>query len=121
MPQRPPVIRSLPAEPGADYFRALERAVMHSIPKPLAVVVCYPSNPTATVASGLCGTNWTSGGASGLGALLSFGGCTVFTTTIRCIFTDPSHKMHSPPPSAPARCWCCLRWKRGSVWSFRRR
>jgi alanine-synthesizing transaminase len=44
------VIRSLPAEPGADYFRALERAVMHSIPKPLAVVVCYPSNPTAHVA-----------------------------------------------------------------------
>jgi hypothetical protein len=43
--------------------------------------------PTATVASGLCGTNWTSGGASGLGALLSFGGCTVFTTTIRCTFT----------------------------------
>ena len=44
------VIRSLPAEPGADYFRALERAVMHSIPKPLAVVVCYPSNPTAHTA-----------------------------------------------------------------------
>ncbi len=44
------VIRSLPAEPGADYFHALERAVIHSIPKPLAVVVCYPSNPTAHVA-----------------------------------------------------------------------
>jgi alanine-synthesizing transaminase len=44
------VIRSLPAAPDADYFRALERAVMHSIPKPLAVVVCYPSNPTAHVA-----------------------------------------------------------------------
>ena len=44
------VIRSLPAEPGADYFQALERAVMHSIPKPIAVVVCYPSNPTAYVA-----------------------------------------------------------------------
>jgi alanine-synthesizing transaminase len=29
---------------------ALERAVIHSIPKPLAVVVCYPSNPTAYVA-----------------------------------------------------------------------
>jgi len=43
-------IRSLPAAPDADYFRALERAVMHSIPKPLAVVVCYPSNPTAHVA-----------------------------------------------------------------------
>ncbi len=44
------VIRSLPAAPDSDYFRALERAVMHSIPKPLAVVVCYPSNPTAEVA-----------------------------------------------------------------------
>ena len=45
------VIRSVPAEPTPDYFVALERAVMHSIPKPLAVVVCYPSNPTAMVAS----------------------------------------------------------------------
>ena len=45
------VIRSVPAEPTPDYFSALERAVVHSIPKPLAVVVCYPSNPTAMVAS----------------------------------------------------------------------
>src|SRR4051794_13435736 len=44
------VIRSLPAAPDENYFHALERAVMHSIPKPLAVVVCYPSNPTAHVA-----------------------------------------------------------------------
>ncbi len=43
-------IRSLPAEPGDEYFRSLERAVMFSTPKPLAVVVCYPSNPTASVA-----------------------------------------------------------------------
>ena len=43
-------IRSLPAEPGEDYFRALERAVSHSIPKPIAVVVCFPSNPTANIA-----------------------------------------------------------------------
>lgn len=43
-------IRSLPAAPDESYFHALERAVMHSIPKPLAVVVCYPSNPTAQVA-----------------------------------------------------------------------
>jgi alanine-synthesizing transaminase len=43
-------IRSLPAAPDENYFRALERAVMHSIPRPLAVVVCYPSNPTAHVA-----------------------------------------------------------------------
>jgi alanine-synthesizing transaminase len=45
------VIRSVPAEANADYFHALERAVIHSIPKPLAVVVCYPSNPTAHVAT----------------------------------------------------------------------
>jgi len=45
------VIRSVPAEPNEDYFRALERAVQHSIPKPIAVVTCYPSNPTAMVAS----------------------------------------------------------------------
>jgi alanine-synthesizing transaminase len=44
------VIRSLPATANEDYFRALERAVAHSIPKPIAVVVCYPSNPTAEVA-----------------------------------------------------------------------
>ena len=28
----------------------LERAIVHSIPKPIAVVVCYPANPTAYVA-----------------------------------------------------------------------
>jgi alanine-synthesizing transaminase len=33
------VIRSVPAEANEEYFRALERAVIHSIPKPLAVVV----------------------------------------------------------------------------------
>lgn len=43
-------IRSVPAEPTPDFFVALERAVIHSIPKPIAVVVCYPSNPTAMVA-----------------------------------------------------------------------
>ena len=37
---------------GADagFFATLERAITHSIPKPIAVVVCYPSNPTAHVA-----------------------------------------------------------------------
>ncbi len=44
------VVRSVPAEPTPEFFVSLERAVMHSIPKPLAVVVCYPSNPTACVA-----------------------------------------------------------------------
>ncbi|QGM97629.1 LL-diaminopimelate aminotransferase [Methylocystis parvus] len=45
------VVRSVPSAPTPDYFRALERAMIHSIPKPIAVVVCYPSNPTAEVAS----------------------------------------------------------------------
>src|SRR5215468_260974 len=45
------VIRSVPAEPSPAFFEALERAVIHSIPKPIALVVCYPSNPTAKVAS----------------------------------------------------------------------
>jgi alanine-synthesizing transaminase len=45
------VIRSVPAEPTEEFFRALERAVIHSIPKPIAIVTCYPANPTAYVAS----------------------------------------------------------------------
>lgn len=44
------VIRSVPSEPTPEFFVALERAVIHSIPKPIAVVVCYPANPTAYVA-----------------------------------------------------------------------
>ena len=42
--------RSVPAEPGPEFFRALERAVVHSVPKPIALVLCYPSNPGAHVA-----------------------------------------------------------------------
>jgi len=44
------VIRSMPAEPGDAFMRALERAVRHSIPKPLAIVLNYPSNPTSYLA-----------------------------------------------------------------------
>lgn len=44
------VIRSVSAEPTPDFFVAAERAMIHSIPKPIALVVCYPSNPTAYVA-----------------------------------------------------------------------
>ena len=36
-------IRSLPATPDADFMAALDRAVRHSIPKPLALVLSYPS------------------------------------------------------------------------------
>ncbi len=44
------VIRSVPSEPTPELFAALERAIIHSIPKPIALVVCYPANPTAYVA-----------------------------------------------------------------------
>ncbi len=44
-------IRSVPADPTPAFFPALERAFLYSIPKPVALVVCYPSNPTAYVAS----------------------------------------------------------------------
>ncbi len=44
-------IRSVNADPTPEFFTHLERAVVHSIPKPIAVVVCYPSNPTANIAS----------------------------------------------------------------------
>ncbi|MFN4008483.1 LL-diaminopimelate aminotransferase [Pannonibacter sp.] len=43
-------IRSIPAKPGPEVFHALERAVIHSVPKPIAVIMCYPANPTAYVA-----------------------------------------------------------------------
>src|SRR3989441_1026154 len=45
------VIRSVPSDPTPSFFEALERAVIRSIPKPIALVVCYPANPTAYVAS----------------------------------------------------------------------
>jgi alanine-synthesizing transaminase len=45
------VIRSIPADPTPQFFSSVEWALKHSIPKPIGVVVCYPSNPTATVAS----------------------------------------------------------------------
>ncbi|TVR08562.1 MAG: LL-diaminopimelate aminotransferase [Salinarimonadaceae bacterium] len=45
------VIRNVPAEPSPEFFVAVERAVRLSVPRPIALVVCYPSNPTACVAS----------------------------------------------------------------------
>ncbi len=44
------VVRSMPAEPNEDFLRALDKAVRHSIPKPIALILNYPSNPTAYVA-----------------------------------------------------------------------
>ncbi|MGD1878220.1 MAG: LL-diaminopimelate aminotransferase [Kiloniellaceae bacterium] len=42
-------IRSIPVGPEFDFMDQLERAVRHSVPKPSAVVLNYPSNPTAEV------------------------------------------------------------------------
>jgi len=43
-------VRSIPAAPGEDMLRALDRAVKHSVPKPTALIVNFPSNPTAYLA-----------------------------------------------------------------------
>ncbi|WP_291299451.1 LL-diaminopimelate aminotransferase [Elioraea sp.] len=40
-------VRSIPHEPGEEMLRALDRAVIHSVPKPTALIVNFPSNPTA--------------------------------------------------------------------------
>src|SRR5215204_2864858 len=45
------VVRSMPAEPNEDFMRSLDRAVRHSIPKPIALVLNYPANPTAYTAT----------------------------------------------------------------------
>lgn len=43
-------VRYVPVKPDADFLPALERAVLHSAPKPVALVLCYPANPTAYMA-----------------------------------------------------------------------
>ncbi len=43
-------VRSIPAEPGEEMLAALDRAVRHSVPKPTALIVNFPSNPTAMLA-----------------------------------------------------------------------
>jgi len=43
-------VRYVPVTPDAEFLAALERAVLHSAPKPVALVLCYPANPTALVA-----------------------------------------------------------------------
>lgn len=40
-------VRNVPVNPDQDYLKALEIAVIHSVPKPTAVVLNYPNNPTA--------------------------------------------------------------------------
>jgi alanine-synthesizing transaminase len=43
--------RTIPHAPDDEMLRAIDRAVRHSVPKPTAVIVNYPSNPTAHVAT----------------------------------------------------------------------
>ena len=43
-------IRHLPAGTGEEFLRLVERACKHTIPRPLALVLSYPSNPTAMTA-----------------------------------------------------------------------
>ncbi len=43
-------VRSIPATPDAAMLRALDAAVRHSVPKPTALIVNFPSNPTAYLA-----------------------------------------------------------------------
>ena len=43
-------IRSMPVGSQSDLMVQLERAVRHSVPRPLALVLNYPANPTAHVA-----------------------------------------------------------------------
>jgi len=45
------VVRSIPFEADDAFFHLAERAVKHSVPKPIALVINYPSNPTAQIAS----------------------------------------------------------------------
>lgn len=42
-------IRYMPMTEGADFFELLERAIKNQAPKPVAVIVNYPGNPTAEV------------------------------------------------------------------------
>src|SRR4029078_5072539 len=44
-------MRHLPAGNDEAFLRSVERACRHSIPKPIALVLSFPSNPTAMVAS----------------------------------------------------------------------
>ncbi|MBL6456888.1 LL-diaminopimelate aminotransferase [Belnapia sp. T6] len=44
-------VRSLPCTPDDEMLSAIDRAVRHSVPKPTAVIVNFPSNPTAHLAT----------------------------------------------------------------------
>ncbi|UFN49787.1 LL-diaminopimelate aminotransferase [Roseomonas sp. OT10] len=43
-------VRSIPHTPDDEMLAAIDRAVRHSVPKPTALIVNFPSNPTALLA-----------------------------------------------------------------------
>ncbi|ATR20679.1 Aspartate aminotransferase family protein [Roseomonas mucosa] len=43
-------VRSIPHTPDEEMLRAIDRAVRHSVPAPTALIVNFPSNPTALLA-----------------------------------------------------------------------
>ena len=45
------VIRHLPARTDSQFMTSLDKAVRHSVPRPTALVLNYPANPTAVVAN----------------------------------------------------------------------
>jgi alanine-synthesizing transaminase len=44
------VVRHVPAGPDHDFLAELKKAVAHSVPPPVAILLNYPANPTAQVA-----------------------------------------------------------------------
>jgi alanine-synthesizing transaminase len=44
------IIRHLPARTDSQFMASLDKSVRHSVPKPSALVLNYPANPTAVVA-----------------------------------------------------------------------
>ncbi len=44
-------VRHVPVGPGVDFMRELKKAVAHSVPQPVAIVLNFPANPTAQVVS----------------------------------------------------------------------
>jgi alanine-synthesizing transaminase len=43
-------VRNIPVRPDHTFIEALERAVQHSVPRPTALVLNYPNNPTTEIA-----------------------------------------------------------------------
>ena len=44
-------VRNIPVKPDGEFVAALERAIKHSTPRPTAIVLNYPNNPTSELAT----------------------------------------------------------------------